>query len=1258
MKQCSINIIVITIVIFFQATRTAATNDNHNSLNIPIRCNFLNLYNTNWNQCKCSTVGNDTEAIICTRTLWTTIPKFYPEKNSSEDQKLKISSLQIVRGNLVELQENAFKNLQPESITLAYNHISDIHANAFQYVQDRLQKLNLNNNQITSFPILALSNLQQLFYLSLQNNLISAVDTANFKEAKLRKLRYLHLDNNQIEYLPNGSLSNLPLHVLTISNNRITTVSPSALPKTLWFLDLKNNDIQEIPYHALNEIASLKTLDLEGNNITEINVRMNNEFKNPVNLLLKNNKIRSLNNNAFQSFHKLQKLDVSYNQIERIHAGVFNSITELKYLDLSNNKIVSIPTKTFHNIGKSLQVLNLEDNFLHILPAAIENLRALEVINLNNNKLITINDKAWKNLMPALIELLLAYNRLSLVPTETLEQMKKLQKLDLSKNRIRRISSLSFGNSNGASATLQKINLAGNLINEITDSNSFAHMSALLELDLSHNQINVLGDAIFTHLTNLNYLNLEGNKLSEFPKTALNGLTRLQFLILDENPIEHLPAFALTNVPSLKHLSVGKTLLKDIGNDAFIFNATSNLRTLNMAFCHLTSLKKKTFYNLKKLEALFLHNNQLQELQTTTFSAMENLRHLSLANNNITTIEEKALDNLPALEELSLANNRIQFMPRGSFHHLNNLKYLDLSGNQLRYLDLNFLQQTPTLIERLDLSNNIIEILDLTDAKRTLTHLNLANNKFQSIDRGIIHDFGKLQFLDLSDNSILKIQPNAFIKSKKLHIVKLGRNHLSALTKGTFVSQERLDILKLESNEIHRIDEGTFGLNNVYNIDLSHNNIEEIPRQALRSIKNSISSLNFNNNKLQIVDVYSFMGMENLTKLFLANNRIETVEEAAFATLNGLLELDLSNNPVLSWNPQAFKGISPSMELMNLAHTGLYSLPKITNHDLRHLNISGNDISELQEKDMATFKKLETLDVSGNKLTTFNENVLKALTQLKALNICSNPIKKINSTFFKYLGQVEELVICRMPTLNYLPHPNEFRRLTSLKHLKLFETPVLSNYKIAEILQNLPPLQTLDIEVKEERLDKQFEMTDMRLLRSLTIRGRALKQLEPNAFIRLRGLKFNLAIHNTSIEYIPTIILNALMNVNQLSLSIINNKIQNFNPFKHTQIPFINQHGTVLESLHVKEIKLLCQCDLQWVISWCEYVATKTSGNGNVHDIKCSLQNRYKSKDTISYIDFINSYCNRAAMQKFNFPGILLLTILAIAFRSFYECGK
>lgn len=76
-------------------------------------------------------------------------------------------------------------------------------------------------------------------------------------------------------------------------------------------------------------------------------------------------------------------------------------------------------------------------------------------------------------------------------------------------------------------------------------------------------------------------------------------------------------------------------------------------------------------------------------------------------------------------------------------------------------------------------------------------------------------------------------------------------------------------------------------------------------------------------------------------------------------------------------------------------------------------------------------------------------------------------------------------------------------------------------------------------------------------------------QIETGAFIRLRGYKIELIVRDTSIREFPPAIFNTLTGVSFLSLSLINNLLETFQPFSYTKPPVLNQHGTILHDLQL-----------------------------------------------------------------------------------------
>ena len=83
----------------------------------------------------------------------------------------------------------------------------------------------------------------------------------------LKYLRMLYLDFNEIENL--DGLQNLNASFLSLRRNQISDITPLAgSQKTLWYLDLSENQIEDIS--ILENFSRLEDLTLCHNNITDI----------------------------------------------------------------------------------------------------------------------------------------------------------------------------------------------------------------------------------------------------------------------------------------------------------------------------------------------------------------------------------------------------------------------------------------------------------------------------------------------------------------------------------------------------------------------------------------------------------------------------------------------------------------------------------------------------------------------------------------------------------------------------------------------------------------------------------------------------------------------------------------------------------------------------------------------------------------------------------------------------------------------------
>ncbi|KAI1731045.1 leucine rich repeat domain-containing protein [Ditylenchus destructor] len=1079
--------------------------------------------NSDYKLCQCATVAENERvvAIRCAGQSWTHMPNTTTIFDASLQQpnhnvRPSIASMSLTDGSLTTLGQDVFKGENIQMLELNNNAIDSINVNAFRGLEGKLYHLNLNHNSLPAVPGWAFTYLYQLQHLHMKDNQISKLSPASFGETQLRNLRYLHLDKNKLDTLPKDSLYFLRLQVLTLSDNRITSIEKQSIPSSLWFFDLKNNLLDEIPYSGMADLQLLKTLDLEGNNISF--VRPNADLEFPLNitteleLLLSNNKIQQLGRGAFNSFSKFGKLDLSYNQISNIDENAFETIVWLSHLDLSYNSIVHIPHLTFSRFAGNMKRLNLEENNLHSVPMALKPLQALEYLNMNSNKLGSLDDDLFSNFKANLSELFLAFNRLTKIPSVVLQGMHRLQHLDLSKNKIAKIDKMAFGSyegGGGGSVSLVKLNLAGNQILEVVDPGSFLYMSQLTYLDLSFNRIKRL--------------------------TSFQWLAHLERVSLSRNRIHTLNA---------------KT-----------FHSTSAIQVkwLNLAHNRISNMHTSAFENLPNLEQLLLNNNQLTTLQPQILSSLKNLRQLSLAHNQINETQESAFANLPQLEKLSLSYNRLRTMKEGIFHRVTNLAQLDLSHNRIEAFDLDFMEENVQRLKWLDLSHNVIRKLEISQARHSLIQLHVQNNQLEFIDNKMLQGFEKLLSVDLSHNDLIEVEANAFWKSHNLRKIILSDNNLRVIWKETFSDQILIHTLDLGNNVLNSIDAGVFGTNNVVELNLSQNNFTSVPSKALSTIQNSLAVLDLSHNSIRTLNKDDFRGLVNVTKLVLSFNRLESLEEETFEHLRRLKYLDISNNPVTAWSPNVFTGLSPSIEFLNLAATGLFSLPKLNTKGLKTLNISNNKIYELYPNDVESLKKLLNLDLADNNLLDLKSSVFEKLQDLRHLNLSGNGVRILQPEHFKYLDQI-------------------------------YDMPEVVNYNITEVLSYLPPLKSLHFECKDRVITASvLAQADVRLLRQLTVSGEKVEEIDSSAFERLRGFRLDLSIEHTRLRKFPSTAFQSMSSVSYLNLGLAHNNIETLNPFESSTPPLINQHGTILESITLEGNPLVCDCRLEWLSLWMDY---------------------------------------------------------------------
>ncbi|XP_061575902.1 leucine-rich repeat and fibronectin type III domain-containing protein 1-like protein [Cololabis saira] len=157
-------------------------------------------------------------------------------------------------------------------------------------------ELRLMDNFITTLRHRDFANMSSLIHLTLSRNTISQIRPYAF--ADLQDLHALHLDANRLTALDDSHFQGLVnLRHLILANNQLHSISEGAFQdflETLEDLDLSYNNLVDIPWDTVAQLASVNTLSLD------------------------HNLIENVPEGIFSNLHKLARLDMTSNKLKKI----------------------------------------------------------------------------------------------------------------------------------------------------------------------------------------------------------------------------------------------------------------------------------------------------------------------------------------------------------------------------------------------------------------------------------------------------------------------------------------------------------------------------------------------------------------------------------------------------------------------------------------------------------------------------------------------------------------------------------------------------------------------------------------------------------------------------------------------------------------------------------------------------------------------------------------------------------------------------
>uniref|UniRef100_UPI003AAFCCC6 leucine-rich repeats and immunoglobulin-like domains protein 3 n=1 Tax=Centroberyx gerrardi TaxID=166262 RepID=UPI003AAFCCC6 len=372
-----------------------------------------------------------------------------------------------------------------------------------------------------------------------------------------------------------------------------------------------------------------------------------------------------------------------------------------------------------------------------------------------------------------------------------------------------------------------------------------------VQLDLSHNKLQVLDSTLFSTLQHLSEIKLNNNELEAIPDLGPYA-SNITTLNLANNRISRIGAEQLRPFVALETLDLGNNNIVDIKANSFPALPLKNLFLNNN---RISSLEAGCFLNLSSsLQVLRLNRNRLSSIPAKIFQ-LPNLQHLDLSRNRVRRVEGLTFHGLHALRSLRMQRNGLSRLMDGAFWGLSNMEVLQLDYNNLT-----------------------------------------------EVSKGWLYGLLTLQQLHLGHNAISRIRPDAWEFCQKLSQLDLSSNQLSRLEESSFVGLSLLDELHIGNNRVSFIADGAFrGLSHLQTLDLQSNEIswtiEDMngPFSALDKLK----KLFLQGNQIRSVTKKSFSGLDTLQHLDLSNNAIMSIQGNAFSQMKKLEELQLNTSSLL-----------------------------------------------------------------------------------------------------------------------------------------------------------------------------------------------------------------------------------------------------------------------------------------------------------------------------------------------------------------------
>jgi len=793
--------------------------------------------------------------------------------------KTKVKTLTVSDCNIEKLYGDVFRSLEVTQIIIKDTPVIEISNDTFIQVGENLERLEIYNSRLETFPSGAFSHTPNIETLIIDNSDITEIP----KDAVfgLSKLKDLQISNAKISQTTKESFKGQRnLKRLSLHGNNLTKLANGALDfgLSLEYLDLAHNHLADINPKYFVRLGKLLFLNLTDNGIETINTRAFNRNQLLVVLHMGSNKITRIETNSFRGMRFMRRLYFENNQISYIGRQAFRSVGRIGGIYLSGNQLKSIDYQTFHEL-QFIDTIDVSKN--QISQVSKESFTGLYLasINMSYNQIVEIPDYTFKRCDN--ISLDLSYNNITYIAEEGFDETSYAFILNISHNALTNMSQVPMTYQKGITV----LDVSYNQIEDIPKG-TFPKLYELHTIIMKHNNLKSIYRGVFSPLYSLRHLDFSYNSLEKIESSSLGKLVTLLDLDLSHNQISSVRRGAFGGLSGVRTIDVSYNLLNEIPRPPI------SLNHYNLAHNKLKEIRgRQPWPVMNSLISLdFDYNEYGDNLGPGRFNNLNTVQYLSLRYNNISKPPYESIGALQSLRVLNLEGNVIEKLEKRAFGKLNILADLDLSGNKLNNITVGAFEGLLQIVNITLRENNLTYIPPgAFKSLVALRNLDLSHNRLEKLENkthGLLEDCLSIRSIDLSYNNIPFVTELMFPENRwipyRLEKIDLSFNTMPVITRGL----------------LH-------GTKHVKHLNLSHNILNDIRNDVLGNMT-SLKVLDLSYNKLQDGAVRNDRWgapLRNLTFLSLAHNKLYNIPSKYFAKFTNLKVLDVRGNDLIHFYP-------------------------------------------------------------------------------------------------------------------------------------------------------------------------------------------------------------------------------------------------------------------------------------------------------------------------------------------------------------------